>query len=258
MASHRKTVVGAAVTNTARASPGTIAVPGGKGGVLTAIEAQVFGTLETVVNSGGLVELENDSVDWKPFEFYTHGATCVTEGGAQLAPHRIPVHKKLPSNSTVTVYYTPQDDQSQKLAITIHWETDISYRPSEQTYMKSGIGSAITQATIASAHVSITIPAEKGGTVVAIEAQVWGTLETVVNSGGLVALKNESADPSWEPFESYTQSQTCVSAGGATLTPFRIPGKLDLPGNSTVKADYTPQDNQSQKLALTVIWKSPK
>jgi len=252
MTTHSKTVIGSAVTAASRATTGTISIPSGKGGTLVAVEAQVFGTLETVVNTGGLVELENDAVDWKPFEFYTDKKTCVTLGAVPLTPTRIPCHKNLPANSTVTVYYTPQDDQSQKLSVTIHWiEGAFSGR---QTYMKSGIGSAITQITTASAHVSISIPAEKGGRVKAIQAQVWGTLETVVNSGGLVALKNESAAVSWEPTEFYTFGDTAVTSGGVELLPQLIPVDLDLPGNSTVKADYTPQDNQSQKLSLSIIW----
>jgi len=253
MATYRKTLIGSAVTSTSRAKTGTITIPGGKGGVLTHVEFQVFGTLETVVNSGGLVELENDAVDWKPFEFYTHGLTCVTAGAAKAKPLRIPVHKKLPANSTVTVWYTPQDDQSQKLAVTIYWDTALSFK-GRQTYAKAGIGSAITQTTKASDHVTIDIPAEKGGIARAFMVQVWGTLETVVNSGGLVQLKNIDADPSWEPFEFYTQSQTCVTSGGVELEPLFVPCALDLPGKSTVQLDYTPQDDQSQKLSLVVIW----
>ncbi len=252
MPSHSKVLTGAAVTSTARASTGTIAIPSGKGGTLVAVEVQVFPTLETVVNGGGLVELENDALDWKPFEFYTQKQTCVTSGAVPLKPLRIKCKKKLPANSTVTVYYTPQDNQSQILTVTLHWiEGDFS---GKQTYMKAGIGSAITQVTIAADHVSIAIPAEKGGTLLAVMAQVWGTLETVVNAGGLVALKNESAKVGWEPSQFYTIGETCVTCGGVETEPQLIPKDLDLPGNSTVKADYTPQDNQSQKLSLTLIW----
>jgi len=252
MTSFRKTLVGAAVTAATRASPGTITIPGDKGGVLVAIELQVFGTLETVVNSGGLVELENDAVDWKPFQFYTHGLTVVTSGAAKAHPTRIPVHKRLPPNSTVTIHYTPQDDQSQKLAVTLCWETDINFNEGQQTFAMTGIGDAITQVTVAAKHVTIAIPAEKGGTLRAIQVQVWGTLETVVNSGGLVAITNDSADMT--PFEFYTQSQTCVTCGAVELEPATIPCTKPCPSRSNMYADYTPQDNQSQKLSMTLIW----
>ena len=252
MTTHSKTVIGAAVTAASRATTGTITIPSGKGGILVAVEAQVFPVLTTVVNAGGLVELENDSVDWKPFEFYSNKVTCVTSGGAKLIPLRIKCHKPLPANSTVTVYYTPQNALSQKLSITLHWiEGAFSGR---QTRSKAGIGDAVTATTAAKDHVSISIPAEKGGTVKAILAQVWGTLETVVCTGGLVALKNESARVSWEPTEFYTQGETCKTCGGVEGEEETVPADLDLPGNSTAKADYTPQDDQSQKLSLTLIY----
>lgn len=253
MTSHREVKIGSAVTSATRAEAGTI-TNAQKEGTLTAIELQVFGTEETVVNSGGLVELRNDAIDWEPFEFYTAGLTCVTEGGGQLKPHRIQVHKKFPAGSTVTIYYTPKDNQSQKLAVTLFWETDVPFSPSEETLAKSGVGSALTQTTAAVDHVTIDIPAEKGGKVVAIQIQIHGTLETIVNSGGQVDLKNKSADPSWEPFSFITQHSTVVDAGGAILEPYWQPCDLDLPAKSKVQCAYTPQDNQSQFLSLVVMW----
>jgi len=258
MSSHRKTVVGSAVTATTRAQTGTIDIPEGRGGVVTMIEAIAFGTMETVVNSGGKVEIECDGLDWKPFEFFIGGNTCVTEGGSEKKPTVIPVHKWLPAGSTLTVFYTPIDDQSQKLAVTVHWETHLSFDPSRETFMKGDLGTAITQTTVDADHNTITIPADKGGTVVAVQVIVWGTLETIVDSGGLVALKNESANPSWQPFEFYTHLNTCVDAGGSEITGQIIPCELDLPARSTVDGDFTPQDNQSQLLSLTVIWERRK
>lgn len=249
--SHRKTKIGAAVTAASRAQTGTIAIEGGKGGIVTAIELTAWGTQETIVNSGGLVELENDAIDWKPFEFYVGGNTCVTEGGGNLDPLRIPVHKKLPANSTVTIWYTPQDNQSQKLSVVLFWETNLSYR-GVQTYAKSGIGSAITQVTIAAAHTTIEIPAEKGGAVKAFQVMVWGTLETVVNSGGLVAIDNNT--DSYKPFEFYTNGITVVDAGGANIAPYMMPANLPAKARSIISVDYTPQDNQSQKISVVAIW----
>lgn len=254
MPSHSKTVIGSAVTSTSRAQTGTIEIPGGRGGNVVKIEVQVYPTLETIVNSGGLVELENDAVDWKPFKFYTGGRTCVTEGGAQLKPLVLKVKKPLPADSTITVYYTPTDNQSQKLAVTVHWEEGTP-KEKPQTYMTTDKGSAITQTTVNDDHAKPKIPAGKGGKVNEIMVVVQATLETIVNSGGLVTFENQSAKPTWGPLEFYTNGVTVVAAGGADIDPHRF-DELDLdgPGNSTILVDYTPQDNQSQFLQVTVVW----
>lgn len=252
MVTYRDVITGAAVTSASRASPGTYTVPGGKGGVLIGIEVTIFPTAETVVQSGGLIEIENDSVDYKPLEFYVGGVTVVTEGGGNIKPYLFKCHKPFPGNSVLTAYYTPDDDQSQKCMITFIWETTMTFNPARETYAKSGIGSAITQVTIASAHITISIPKLKGGVMKAIQTVVWGTLETVVNSGGKVTVRNITADPS--PYSFYTNGNTVVDAGGAQVEEKMVPGNLVVPGNSDFLFDYTPQDNQSQKLSAVVIW----
>ena len=254
MASHRKTLVGSAVTAVDRAQTGTITIPGGRGGVLTAIELQVFGVITTVVNTGGLVELENDAVDWKPFEFYTQGQTCITSGASKSKPFRIPVHKKLPANSTVTVYYTPQNALSQKLAVTLFWETGMGFNMSRETLSKTGIGTPADCSGGVVDHVTIDIPAEKGGRAKALIFQVWGILTTVKHTGGLAKLKNIDASPSWEPFEILTQTQSALTCGGVELEPLIEPCNLQLPGKSTVQVHFTAQHTANVALSLTVLW----
>ena len=245
-------ITGAAVTAVTRAATGTLAIPGGKGGTLKEVVVVVYPTLETIVNAGGLVEIENGSIDWKPFQFYTPYQTCVTAGAAPVIKYNLKVKKKLPAPSTITVYYTPYDNQSQKLTVTFIWEEGSFSGP--QTYIMSGIGSALTQVTIASDHVSIAIPQEKGGVIAAIGAIALGTLETIVNSGGLVTVKNKTEDPS--PSSWYVGGATCVASGGVNVPIefMQYDGKIRAPDNSTFTFDYTPQDNQSQMLAAFIIW----
>lgn len=253
MGNYSKVKTGAAVTSTSRASPGTIKNETGKDCVITAIETVVYPTLETVVNSGGLVELENGSVDIVPCKYYVGGVTCKTIGAVKLKPELMKVHLPFPKNSTVTIYYTPQDNQSQKLNVTLHF-SDIGYSKSKHTWIDSGIGTAVTSATEAVDHVTYDVPAAKGGILRFIRTIVFGTLETVVNSGGLIKAKNVGADPSWEPHEWHVIGATCVGCGGAVLEPHVKPVLLDLPEVSKIQVSYTPQDDQSQLLAMTFIW----
>ena len=118
--------------------------------------------------------------------------------------------------------------------------------------IKSGKGSALTQITEAADHVSISIPAGKGGALKAIALQVNSTQETVVDSGGLVTVRNSSAD--WTPLELFTPSGTVVTAGGGSFKPTVYAVDKLLPGNSTVYFNFTPYDNQSQYLEATLFW----
>lgn len=253
MTLYKKIVTGAAVTSTSRATTGTITIPGKKGGTLKAVTAMVYGTLTTVVNIGGKVEIENGSVDWKPFEFYTHVSTGAGANvSAQMSRLRLAVNKPLPENSIVTVYYTPDNALSQKLAISLEWETGGFAGP--QTYIASGIGTAVTQTTISAAHVTVTIPAAKGGRAISVMVQHFPTIETVVDSGGVVALRCDSMDPT--PYEFHTDSVSTIGTGGAELLLQKEPADFEVLGNSSFYFDFTPQDNQSQKLAGMIVWEA--
>jgi hypothetical protein len=116
----------AAVSATARASPGNYLVPGGKGGRIVYIVDQCWPTLEDSVNSGGLRELTNNAYDMTPCESYTVAGTVEgASGGGCLHPHFTPWDGPCPQNSTFTTYYTPTDDQAQTLSTYIFWERPI-------------------------------------------------------------------------------------------------------------------------------------
>lgn len=259
---HSKNVRQTAVTSTARASAGTITIPAKKGGTLVAVQAIPYGTMETgVLGAGGLVELENGSIDWIPFEFYTDmpQELTATSGGFvfQKPTWLRNVRKPLPQNSIVTVYFTPYDDQSQQLEINIFWITEAF--SGKQTFAKTGKGTAITQVTKAADHVSITIPEFKGGMLKEVLAMGQKIVVVVVGTdpnfaGGTVFLKNQSAILNWEPLEFSTGAPSGLVAGAFMNELERVPQDVDIPGNSTVLADYKPANDASQYLLLTIVW----
>jgi hypothetical protein len=110
-----------AVTSTARASPGNVTIPGGLGGRAIYLYDCAWPTLETIVNSGGLRELECDAIDIKPCEQYVSGVSAVDAGGANIKIDQTPTDFPVKANSVFTSYYTPQDNQSQTLSTLIHW-----------------------------------------------------------------------------------------------------------------------------------------
>ena len=263
MGSHSATVLSAALTAITRSAASTITIPGktGQMNTLVAIEAQAFGTLESaVVGAGGLVELENDGIDWIPLNFYTEyndAVTSTSSGAAEILTTKFKVNQKLPAGSIVSCYFTPIDNQSLKFSVTIHW---IEGGPSGSlTYMKGGKGSAVTAATKASDHITIAVPSGKGGKLKAIWAVPIGIIEVAGSApwgapGGRVQMRNQSADPSWDPTEFYTNSAEVLVAGAAHIYGKLNPVDLDLPGNSSAIADYTPMDDLTQYLSITLIW----
>jgi len=244
---------GSALTSTTEATAHvTIAIPAQKGGRLTAIEITVLGTLETVVNSGGLVKFHNSSEHWEPFEFYIGPETCVTSGGVAPKPFRILCNKYLPNNSSVTVDYTPQDNQSQFLRVVLFWVQGESASGPE-TYSKTLIGAAVTATDRVEASTGIQIT--KAGRAKAVQLTVFGTLETVVNTGGLIEVEADGTDI--KPSHFSAGKMTCVTAGGAEhATPYMAPVDWDAPNDETFHFYYTPDDNQSQKLAAALIWEA--
>lgn len=239
---------------TTRTEMGTIEIA--KGGILTAVEVKpVQYTLTSTQTIGGIVELQNDAVDWKPFEFPTPAVDVLTStstGGEHVEPFRFEVHKKLPDNSTVTVFYTAKDAGNQSLSVTLYWETDMPYR-GKQTLSQVDVGTEITQVTKDSEHNDLKIPSQKGGHIVGFLVKVHGTLETVVESGGKVEVYNKSATE-WGIQEFMTGGASCIGAG-AVLHPVQVVlANIELPAHSHVLTDYTPYDNQSQALTFCVVW----
>lgn len=255
MVSYRKTLIGGAVTATARVETGTIAIPGGKGGVLVAVEVIVMTSVFTTAQTtGGKVDLTNDALDWTPFEWYTNSIVVLTStstGGANQKPFRFNCHKLLPSNSNVTVSYAPSDAGSQKLGVTLFWETSLSFR-GVQTYSKANTGTEITQITVDDAHNTIAIPAEKGGIAMAVGWVVHGSLETIVQSGGKLEFINATDD--WSPLEFLTSGASCIGAGAVEVDVEMKPINLPLSGNLDITTNFTPEDNQSQRIGAFVVW----
>lgn len=246
-----------AVTSISRAETGTIDVPSGHDGRLKEIRATCLGTLETVVNGGGLVEIENDAIKID-CSFVIGGGTAVTEGGGH--ENKAQVFKcdfPQAGDSTYTIYYTPYDDQSQTLEIELIWEVGGRPDPKRANYIKADMvlkASAITQITVDEDHNTIKIPKNKGGVLLSVEVVVFPTGETVVNAGGKCVLDSDSDD--WKPFELIVGGFTVVGAsGGGQIRPDVRPCKKTLTGNTTVRNDYTPYDNQSQSLGLTLLWR---
>lgn len=223
---------------------------------LTAIDICIKSTMTTTVNSGGLVELENGSVDWKPTEIYSNlldELTNTSGGGAAQHYKRIKCHKPLPVGSTVHVFYTASNAAIDQCSVVLHYiENEYDGKP--QTFIKAGKGSALTQITTASSHITISIPASKGGMVKSILLLPVGTIEAGVVSGGLVQIHNKSVTPTIEPCEFMTSGVTLVVGGAAELEVDEIPVDIQCPANSDFKLDYTPTDNQSQFLEAMIKW----
>lgn len=236
----------------------SIYIPAGKGGVLKAVEVQCAGTLETVVNGGGKVVFTNSSADWSPFEAFTGYQTTVTAGGEYMEPFRIPCEKELPGNTYVYVDYTPYDNQSQKLQVTLFWEKGATL--GQETFSKANFplkAAAVTSTARASSG-TIAIPGGKGGVAYAVALLAWPTVETVVNSGGKVEFTCDAYDVT--PMEFYTPLDTTVGAsGGSYGRPYVVPFVHEVLANSNYTVYYTPNDDQSQTLASALMWRrAPK
>lgn len=228
-----------------------------KGGILTAVEVKPMDYVVTTTQSaGGIVELENDAVDWKPFEFPTPGVLVLTStstGGTHVKPFRFECHKKLPDNSTVTVFYTAKDAGNQSLAVTLFWETAMRYR-GVQTFSKADVATETSGGVVVDTkHNDISIPAEKGGHLIGFLVKVHGTLETIVEDGGKVEVYNKSATE-WGLQEFWTGGATCLGAGCVTVPVQVVPVNLTLPAHSHVLVDFTPYDDQAQGLTFCVVW----
>ena len=252
---HQLSAVTAALTATTRSAVTEITVPGGKGKVFTLQEIRIvnYPTVETVVNSGGIVEVENDSVDYKPLKLVTRIISCVTEGGGQIKPNIYKVNCPLPAGSKVQFYANPFDNQSQKYAYTIVYDDAKAFR-GPQTYAESDLGTAITQVTIDTDHLTFTIPNGKAGDLQSLLVIAEGTLETVVDQGGLIDVNSKSI-PTLSPMEQYIGGATCVDAGGADVEVEVVDLRgHKAPGGAVIDVDYTPQDNQSQNLAGSLVW----
>lgn len=110
----------AAVAQAARGNQ--IAIPGDKGGRMKFVSILNWPTIETVVNSGGMLELENDAIDITPAHFIAGIGSVVTEGGHNIRPSFVPFPGNVIANSNYNAFYTPLDDQSQTVSVYVMWE----------------------------------------------------------------------------------------------------------------------------------------
>jgi hypothetical protein len=232
-------------------------IPGVSGKVYTLHGVEVtikIGVSLTTVNSGGLFELENDAVDWKPCEFYVNTSNSSTPGAMTVSPTKISLHKPLPAGSNISAYYTAYNAQTDMPCMTLVWST----QPFSglQTFIKSGIGTALTQITAAAANVTIAIPANKGGNLVGFYSQVYGATTTTVTQGGLIVAKNPSCNPTIDPCEWAVGGLNFLVTGGAEHLLERRQFSGDCPGNSTFSFSYQPTNAASQQLALMVVWEA--
>lgn len=225
------------------------------GGVIDYLEFQVnCGVVDTDVPTGGLVELENDSIDWKPFEFYTQKGELLTTTGYIQKVMRVPVKKNLPSGSTIHVYYTAHNAATDALMVTIHWK--VGGHTFVQTFSKAGADTAkaFTAFTEETKVITLSIPATKGGRAVLALIQTLDSPETAVTSGFKVGLRCDSA--SWEPTEGVTEGITGKTTASGCQMPWSIVLDHPLPDRSEVYVDVIAPDNQSQGLLISLLWES--
>ena len=115
-----------AVSATARASPGNMQIPGGKGGRIRYIVDIGFGALTTVSNMGGLREFSCDAYDMTPCEKYTTYQTALgASGGGSMRPDITLWDGPCPANATFTTHLTPTAATAQILASGLFWERPI-------------------------------------------------------------------------------------------------------------------------------------
>jgi len=226
------------------------------GGVVDYVEIQVnCGVVDTDVPTGGLVEIENDSIDWKPFEIYSQKGELLTTTGFVQKTLKVPCRKTLPSGSTIHVYYTAHNAATDALIVIVHWIVGGS--TSLETYSKAGADTAkaFTAFTWERAAITLAIPSgAKGGNAVLFMAQTLDSPETAVTSGFLFGLRCSAAD--WEPTQGCTEGITGKTTAAGCQMPNAIILDHPLPAGSDVYVDVMAPDNQSQGLLCNLLWES--
>jgi hypothetical protein len=106
-----------------------IPIPQGKDGYMKYVILQSWPVLETILVSGGRVEMFNDAYDVSPSEWYNTASTVVDAGGAAQNPMKIPHHVECKADSNFNFYQTMRDDQGQVTTAGICWETAYKGKP---------------------------------------------------------------------------------------------------------------------------------
>lgn len=254
----RKVGTGTAITQTTQAAAHvTIAIPAGKGGTLVEVAVTIKSDLETVVSSGGHVNIRNDSTDWVPFESFLPFEQILTDGAVAGKPFRVPCSKYLPGNSNVYVDFWPMDDQSQWLEVEVKWLLGVD--PKSETFSKCTPNANWKKASGITSVArtnwgNMAIPGQKGGQVYMLMAQYWPTMtDVLIGCGGLVEWENDAfgADP--------TQFHTTVvqvDTGGGVYVPPDCVDHLDIcPANSTWTCYGTSDDaTNDHTIGCCIFW----
>jgi len=244
---------GAGITNANGKNNLYFPVPTGQTWTAIGALVTVRNTLTTTVNGGGLVELTCDGVNWTPCDFYTNNQTALTStstGGLQAMPLFIPLWKPVPSNSIARAYYTADNAATDELTITLY----VSEKPfnGKQTYIKTSKGTAVTQITISSNHVTMTPSPTLNGTIQGFLSQGFPALETIVTSGGIIVCK--APDLQCDQFQWNTNGVTCIGAGAINLEVQKIVCYAPYKANAAVNFDFLPTDNQSQYMKVSTVF----
>lgn len=239
---------------------GLVQIPGVAGKIYTlyGLEITVKSTLTTVVSTGGLFEIFNDAIDWIPFQLLTNTSEVLgAAGGVPQSPAFIPVHKPLPSGSNITCFYTSLNAATDWASVTFFWSTrEWAVGGEAQTYSAYGYGTARTSVATFVGDITVAIPANKGGKVVGFLIQCYGVIVTILSTGGNIAVHNQAALPSWEPYNMVTGSLTCIASGGGELMVTKIDTLGDAPGNSNFTFDTTTISTNSQVFGVCVVWEA--
>lgn len=258
----RKVGTGTAVTTVAaNLAHVTIAIPAGKGGNLVEVAITLKGDLETVVCSGGHVNIRNSSADWVPFESFLPYETILVAGAVAAKPFRIPCSKYLPGNSSVYVDFFNYDDQSQWLEVELKWLLGV--KPVVETFSICTANAkwkyASQQSSVARTNWgTMAIPGAKGGTVYMLQAQMWPLLyDLVIGHGCLVEWENDAFDAI--PTMFHTTVVQVDSSGGIYVFPDMVEHTDICPANSTWTCYGTADQatNAEHSVGCCVFWKRP-
>lgn len=244
----------AVADHSTRAAVGTAyTVPAGYGGHIYKVEAIAYTEAQdTAVPNGGLIELENGSVDWKPFKFYLNSQQLLTTTGAEYRKVHIDCDLPLPENSVVTAYYTALNAATDVVMIQCYYE--VGRGVTAQTFMDIANSSALTNAytTSAKACTFTAVPSTKGGKLKKVFTLWRGTPETALSEGGLAEFySNAWTGP-------YIQVISSSMTGKTTMSGEHLwegnECDVDLGDNAIMYVDATPVDNQSTVLYAGIMW----
>ena len=165
-------------------------------------------------------------------------------------PLFIPLWKPVPSNGIIRVFYTADNAATDEITITLY----VSEKPfnGKASFSKSGKGTAVTQITIAAAHVTMTPSPTLDGTIQGFCSQGFPALETVVTSGGILVVKSPDLD--CDQFQWNTNGVSCIGAGAITLEVQKIPLYCKYKANAAINFDFLPTDNQSQYMKVSTVF----